>query len=61
MKEDEIDADCLKCESLVSSDEVSDAYKTRLDKNKYYIQSKEHKNILKKLIEKDKEQIKYYT
>ena len=61
-KEDEIDAECYKCESIVSSDDVSDSYKIGLDKIEAYIHSKEHKNMLKKMLDnKDKDQIKSNT
>ena len=36
-KNDEIDADCYKCESIVSSDDVSDSYKIGQDKIEAYI------------------------
>lgn len=59
MKEDEIDAECYKCESIVSSEEVSDSYQVGLDKIEAYIQSKDHKNMLKQALdEKDKDKIK---
>ncbi|KAI3723670.1 hypothetical protein L2E82_35425 [Cichorium intybus] len=32
MKEDEIDADCYKCETIVSSDDVFDSYRVGLEK-----------------------------
>ena len=62
LKEDEIDAECYKCGSIVSSDDVSDSYKIGLDKIEAYIHSKEHKNMLKKMLDnKDKDQIKSNT
>ena len=60
LKEDKIDAEWYKCESIVSSDDVSESYKFGLDKIEAYIQSKEHKNMLKQMLDdKDKELIKY--
>ena len=54
-----INADFFKCESIVSSDEVSDAYIIGLDKIESFIQSKDHKSMLKQILsKKDKEQIK---
>ncbi|KAI3510498.1 hypothetical protein L1887_17545 [Cichorium endivia] len=47
LKEEEIDAECYKCETIVSSDEVSEAYRIGLDKIENYIQSKEHENMMK--------------
>ena len=47
LKEDEIDAEAYNCESVVSSDEVSPAYKIGLDKIESYIKSKEHKDMVK--------------
>ena len=62
IKEDEIDADCYTCESIVSSEETSDAYKVGLDRNENYIKSKDHKNMLTQLLdENDKNQIKTDT
>ena len=49
-KEDEIDVDCYKCESIVSSNDVSDSYKIGLDKIEAYIKSKEHKAMLKQIL-----------
>ncbi|XP_052621094.1 uncharacterized protein LOC111908797 [Lactuca sativa] len=42
LKEDEIDADCYKCESIISSDETSEAYRIGLDKteNKINVDNK---------------------
>lgn len=55
LKEDEIDVECYRCESIVSSDEASDAYRVGLDKNECFIKSKDHKNMLKQILdEKDK-------
>ena len=48
-KEDEIDADCYKCEFIVSSNETSDAYRIELDKIESFIKSKYHQNMLKQL------------
>ena len=53
LKEDEIDAEAYNCESVVSSDEVSPAYKIGLDKIKSYIKSKDHKDILKNLLDEN--------
>ncbi|XP_052619752.1 uncharacterized protein LOC128126067 [Lactuca sativa] len=62
LKEYEIDADCYKCESIVSSDETSDAYKFGLERIESYIKSKDHKNMLKQLLdENNKKQIKSDT
>lgn len=62
LKDDKIDAECYRCESIVSSDDVSDSYKVGLNKIEAYIQSKEHKDMLKQILnEKDKEQIKFDT
>ncbi|XP_052627222.1 uncharacterized protein LOC128133731 [Lactuca sativa] len=49
LKEDEIDTDCYECESIVSSDEVSDSYKIGLEKIEEHIKSKEHKNMVKQI------------
>ncbi|XP_023734201.1 uncharacterized protein LOC111882066 [Lactuca sativa] len=58
LEEDEIDADCYNCESIFSSEETSDAYRVGLERIESYIMSKEHKNMLKQLLdEKDKKQI----
>ncbi|KAL7603227.1 uncharacterized protein LOC111890346 [Lactuca sativa] len=57
--EDEIDANCFQCESIVSSDETSEAYKIRLDKTESYIKSKDHMDTLRQLHdENDKLKIK---
>ncbi|KAI3499728.1 hypothetical protein L1887_35537 [Cichorium endivia] len=59
---DEIDAECHKCETIFSSDDVSEAYRIRLDKIENYIQSKEHESMVKEyLSENDKEEIKNAT
>ena len=59
LKEDEIDANCFQCESIVSSDETSEAYKIRLDKTESYIKSKDHMDTLRQLHdENDKLKIK---
>ncbi|XP_023766538.1 uncharacterized protein LOC111915062 [Lactuca sativa] len=61
-KEDEIDADCYKCEFIVSSDETSDAYRIGLEKIEYFIKSKHHKDMLKNLLdENDRLKIKTET
>ncbi|XP_052626862.1 uncharacterized protein LOC128133449 [Lactuca sativa] len=58
LKEDEIDADCYNCESIVSLDDIYNSYWAGLVKIEKYVQSKDHKNMLKKMLnEKDKEQI----
>ena len=54
MKDDEFDTDYFKRESIVSSDEVSDAYRIGLDKIESYIQSKDHKNMLKQILSKNR-------
>ena len=46
-KEDEIDDECYKCKSIVSSNHVSDSYRVGFEKSEEYIKSKEHKNMLK--------------
>ncbi|KAI3767848.1 hypothetical protein L2E82_18277 [Cichorium intybus] len=62
LKEDEIDAECHRCETIVSSDEVSEAYRIGLDKIESYIQSKEHKSMVKEYFsENDHEEIKTAT
>ncbi|KAI3700157.1 hypothetical protein L2E82_44776 [Cichorium intybus] len=62
LKEDEIDAECYRCETIVSSDDISDAYRIGLDKIENYIQSKEHKSMVKEYLPKnDKEEIKTAT
>nr|KAJ0226213.1 hypothetical protein LSAT_V11C100043120 [Lactuca sativa] len=58
-KEDEVDVDCYNCESIVSSYEVSDAYRIGLDKIEFFIKSKDHKDMLRNLLdENDKLKIK---
>ncbi|KAI3508867.1 hypothetical protein L1887_23887 [Cichorium endivia] len=52
MKEDENDVDCYKCETIVSSEDVSDSYRVGLEKIESYIQSKEHKIMLKEIFTK---------
>ncbi|XP_023729721.1 uncharacterized protein LOC111877429 [Lactuca sativa] len=60
--EDEIDEECYKCDSRVSSEEVSHVYRVGLDKIEAYIQSKDHKNMLKQVLdEKDKDKNKSDT
>ena len=54
LKEDETDAECYRCESIISSDETSDAYRVRLDKIESFIKSKDYKNTLKQLLDKKK-------
>jgi hypothetical protein len=62
LKEDEIDAECYNCESIVSSEETSDAYKIGLDKIESFITSKDHKYMLKNVLsDKDNEEIKITT
>ncbi|KAI3505861.1 hypothetical protein L1887_28170 [Cichorium endivia] len=62
LKEDEIDAECYMCETIISSDDVSEAYRIGLDKIESYIQSKEHKNMVKEYFsENDQEEIKTAT
>ena len=62
LKEDEIDVDCFQCESIVSSNETSEAYKIDLDKIESYIQSKDHKDMLRRLLnENDRLKIKTET
>ena len=62
LKEDEIDADCYNCESIVSSEETSYAYEVRLKRIENYIRSKDHENMLKQLLdENDNKQIKTDT
>ena len=58
-KEDEVIAEC---ESIVSSEETSNAYKIRLHKIETFIDSKEHKCMLKNLLdENDRLKIKSET
>ena len=54
LKEDKIDVDCYKCESIVSSEEISDAYKYGLERIETYIKSKDHKSMLKQILMKMK-------
>ena len=62
LKEDKIDADVYDCEVVVSSDEVSPGYIICLDKIESFIQSKDHKDMLKNLLdENDKLKIKTET
>ena len=62
LKEDKVDADVYDCEVVVSSDEVSPGYKIGLDKIESFIQSKDHKDMLKNLLaENDKLKIKTET
>ena len=62
LKEDKIDADVYDCEVVVSSDEVSPGYKIGLDKIESFFQSKDHKDMLKNLLdENDKLKIKTET
>ena len=58
LKEDEIDVECYKCESIVSSgDNVFDSYRIGLEKIEEYIKPKENKNMLKDILtEEDKDQ-----
>ncbi|XP_052621579.1 uncharacterized protein LOC128127195 [Lactuca sativa] len=53
LKEDEIDVECYKCESIFSLNETSDAYKIGLDKIESFIKSKDHKDMLKNLIDEN--------
>mgnify|MGYP001549080572 FL=1 len=58
-KEDEVIAEC---ESIMSSDEISVTYKYGLDKIETFIDSKEHKSMLKNLLgENDRLKIKSET
>ena len=58
-KEDKIIAEC---ESIMSSDEISVTYKYGLDKIESFIESKEHKCMIKNLLdENDKIKIKIET
>ncbi|XP_052623142.1 uncharacterized protein LOC128128382 [Lactuca sativa] len=58
-KEDEVIAEC---ESITSSDEISVTYKYGLDKIETFIESKEHKSMLKNLLdENDRLKIKSET
>lgn len=60
--ENEIDADVYNCEVVVSSDEISPAYRIGLDKIKSFIKSKDHKDMLKNILdENDKLKIKTET
>ena len=59
LKEDEVDAEAYNCENVVSSNEISHAYKIGLHKIQSYINSKDHKDMLKTLLdENDKLKIK---
>ena len=59
---DEVDVDGYNCESIVSSDETSDAYRIGLDRIESFIKSKDHKDMLKNLLdENDKLKIKTET
>ncbi|KAI3700055.1 hypothetical protein L2E82_44670 [Cichorium intybus] len=62
LKEDEIDAECYRCETIVSSDDLSEAYRIGLDKIENYIQSKEHKSMVKEFFsENNREEMKTAT
>ena len=52
LKEDEIDVECYKCESIASSYDVSDSYRVGLEKIEECIKSKEHKNMMKDILTK---------
>ena len=59
LHEDDIDSECYKCESIVSSDDVSESYRLGLDKIENYIQSKEYKDMVQTVLtEKDKYDVK---
>nr|AGM34082.1 hypothetical protein [Lactuca sativa] len=53
LKEDEVDAEAYNSENIGSSDEVSPAYKIGLDKIESYIKSKDHKDMLKNLLDEN--------
>ena len=53
LKEDEIDVDCYKCETIISSDETFDAYSFGQDKIESFIKSKDHKDMLRKLMDEN--------
>ena len=62
LKEDEMDTDCYNCESIVSSEETTDAYRIGLDKIESFIKSNDHKDMLKNLLDdNDKFKIKTET
>ena len=52
-KEDEIDAEAYNCESVVSSDDVNPTYMYGLDKIELFIKSKDHKDMLKNLLDEN--------
>ena len=52
-KEDEIDAEAYNCESVVSSDDVNPTYMYGLDKIESFIKSKDHKDMLKNLLDEN--------
>jgi len=59
LREDEIDFDCFNCESIVSSDDVSDSYRIGLEKIESFIKSKENKTMTKSILNDcDKSKIK---
>ena len=53
LKEDEIDVDCYNCESIVSLEETTDAYRIGLDKIESFIKSNDHKDMLKNLLDEN--------
>ena len=53
LKEDEIDAEAYNCESVVSSDDVNPTYMFGLDKIESFIKSKDHKEMLKNLLDEN--------
>ena len=52
-KEDEIDAEAYNYESVVSSEDVNPTYMYGLDKIKSFIKSKDHKDMLKNLLDEN--------
>ena len=52
-KEDEIDAEAYNCESVISSEDVNPTYMYGLDKIESFIKSKDHKNMLKNLLDEN--------
>jgi len=54
LKEDVVDIDCFNCESIVSSDDVSDSYRIGLENIEKFIKSKENKSMIQTVLsEKD--------
>ena len=52
-KEDEIDAEAYNCESVISSEDVNPTYMYGLDKIESFIKSKDHKDMLKNLLDEN--------